>query len=236
MPISMRINKYISQSGLCSKRQADRLIAAGQVTVNGDLARVGLLVSEQDKIVVRGEPLDAKPEAVYLLYHKPIGVVCTNDQTVTGNLVGAINYPQRVFAVGRLDKASEGLLLLTNDGDVFNKILRAEHAHQKEYLVTVNSPLTEDFLAQMRAGVLILDTITLPCQVAQINSTTFNIILTQGLNLQIRRMCQALGYRVLKLQRIRIMNLQLDSLPVNQYRALTSPEMTQLQALLNTRA
>lgn len=207
----------------------------GQVTVNSKQARVGQLVGGEDKVRVKGQLVGVKPKLVYLLYHKPVGVVCTNDQTVEGNLVDAINYPQRVFAVGRLDKASEGLLLLTNDGAIFNQILRAEHAHQKEYLVTVDKPLTDEFVTQMAAGVPILDTITLPCQVTRIDPTTFNIVLTQGLNLQIRRMCQALGYRVLKLQRIRIMNLQLDLLPVNQCRKLTSQEMKQLQVLLNAR-
>lgn len=234
MLTSVRINKYLSQSGVCSKRQADRLILDGQVTVNGNLAQVGQLVSEQDEIAVNGQPLGEKPELVYLIYHKPVGVVCTNDQTVTGNLVNAINYPQRVFAVGRLDKASEGLLLLTNDGDIFNKILRAEHAHQKEYLVTVNKPLTEAFLARMASGVSILETVTLPCQVTKMTSTTFNIVLTQGLNLQIRRMCQVLGYRVLRLQRTRIMNLHLRSLQANCYRELTVEEWSQLTRTLNS--
>jgi len=232
MPTAIRINKYLSQAGICSKRAADRLILAGQVLVNGRLAKVGQFVFEQDRVVVDGQPIEDKPEPIYRLYHKPVGVVCTNDQNVSGNLVDALNYSERVFAVGRLDKASEGLLLLTNDGTIFNQILRAENAHQKTYLVTVDQPLTQLFLSQMASGVPILNTVTLPCDVTQVDQITFQIVLTQGLNLQIRRMCQALGYRVQRLQRIQIMNLHLEGLQANASRELSQKEKTDLLSLL----
>jgi 23S rRNA pseudouridine2604 synthase len=224
----MRINKYFSQRGICSKRAADRLILAGRVKVNGLAAQVGQNVDSQDLVLLDGQPLDEKPKPVYLLYHKPVGVVCTNDQSVPGNLVDALDYPQRLFAVGRLDKASEGLLLLTNDGAIFNPILRAEQGHEKEYLVTVDKPITPAFLSAMAAGVPILQTITLPCVVTPVSDQVFNILLTQGLNLQIRRMCQALGYRVEKLQRTRIMHLHLGDLAANQYRGLSHQERLML--------
>lgn len=201
--------------------------------MNGQLAKVGQLVSDIDQVWVNGQLIESKPDFIYLLYHKPVGVVCTNDQKVSGNLVDAVNYSQRVFAVGRLDKASEGLLLLTNDGAIFNQILRAENAHQKTYLVGVNKPITEAFLTQMASGVSILDTVTLPCQVTKIDEFTFQIVLTQGLNLQIRRMCQALGYRVERLQRTQIMNLHLQGLLPNQYRELYESEKIQLFDLLS---
>lgn len=220
----MRINKYFSQRGVCSKRAADRLILAGLVEVNGRPAQVGQDVNSQDVVLLNGQPLGKQPQPVYLLYHKPIGVVCTNDPSVKGNLVDALDYPQRLFAVGRLDKASEGLLLLTNDGAIFNPILRAEQGHEKEYVVTVDIPITPAFLSAMAAGVPILHTITLPCSVTQVSEQVFNIVLTQGLNLQIRRMCQALGYKVQKLQRVRIMHLTLGALAANQYRELSTEE------------
>ena len=220
----MRINKYFSQRGICSKRAADRLILAGLVEVNGRPAQVGQQLDSQDLVLLNGQPLGKQPQPVYLLYHKPIGVVCTNDQNVPGNLVAALDYPQRLFAVGRLDKASEGLLLLTNDGAIFNPILRAEQGHEKEYVVTVDTPITPAFLSAMAAGVPILQTVTLPCSVTQVSDQVFNIVLTQGLNLQIRRMCQALGYRVEKLQRTRIMHLQLGDLAANQHRDLSHQE------------
>ena len=233
MIISMRINKYLSGVGLCSKRQADRLILSGQVTVNGELAVVGQRVSDQDNIIVSGQKVNEKPQSVYLLYHKPIGVVCTNDQTVVGNLVDAIDYPLRLFAVGRLDKNSEGLLLLTNDGAIFNRILKSENAHEKEYLVDLDQPVTNAFLVEMAKGVPILETVTLPCRVTKVSEKGFKIVLTQGLNLQIRRMCQALGYRVERLQRIRIMNLHLASLNPGEYRELSIQEINALQAELS---
>lgn len=224
----MRINKYLSQHGVCSKRAADRLILAGQVAVNGLAAEVGQRVDPQDEVWVKGQAIHAKPKPIYLLYHKPVGVVCSNDRTVKANLVNALDYPQRLFAVGRLDKHSEGLLLLTNDGAIFNPILRAEHQHEKEYIVTVDRPITSAFLTEMASGVPILNTTTLPCLVTQISARMFNIVLTQGLNLQIRRMCKTLGYRVEKLQRIRIMHLKLGYLETNQYRELSADEQADL--------
>ena len=233
MSTSIRINKYLSQFGICSKRAADRMILDGEVLVNGQLAKVGQLVSDIDQVWVNGQLIDSRPEPIYLLYHKPVGVVCTNDQAVSGNLVDALNYSQRVFVVGRLDKASEGLLLLTNDGVIFNQILRAENAHQKTYSVRVNKQITEAFLNEMASGVSILDTVTLPCQVTKIDAFTFQIVLTQGLNLQIRRMCQALEYRVVRLQRTQIMNLHLYGLLPNQYRKLNESEKGELFDLLS---
>jgi len=231
---SVRINKYLSRAGVCSKRQADRLVLSGDVRVNGQLAVVGQLVTEADNVVVKGQAVGKQPESVYLLYHKPVGVVCTNDQTVAGNLVDALNYPLRVFAVGRLDKNSEGLLLLTNDGAVFNRILKAENAHEKAYLVTVDKVITDSFLAELASGVPILNTVTLPCVVNKTSGSlenVFNIVLTQGLNLQIRRMCQALGYRVKRLQRTRIMNLHLMGLDSGEVRELTGEEIRVLKGL-----
>ncbi len=227
-----RINKYLSEMGVCSKRQADRWIEAGQIRVNNEPAFLGQLVSSADQVEVNGQRVAEKPQPVYLLYHKPVGVVCTNDQSVSGNLVEALNYPQRVFAIGRLDKASEGLLLLSNDGEIFNRILRAENAHEKEYLVTVDQPVNSEFIQQMSAGVEIMHTVTQPCYVEQRSKNEFKIILKQGLNRQIRRMCKALGYRVLRLQRTRIMNLQLAGLEVGSYRELTADERRELLALL----
>jgi 23S rRNA pseudouridine2604 synthase len=220
----MRINKYFSQRGVCSKRAADRLVLAGLVAVNGRPAKVGQQLDAQDVVLLNGQPLGERPKPIYLLYHKPVGVVCTNDQSVPGNLVDALQYPQRLFAVGRLDKASEGLLLLTNDGAIFNPMLRPEQGHEKEYLVTVDKPITPAFVSAMSAGVPILQTITLPCAVTQLSRHVFNIVLTQGLNRQIRRMCEFFGYRVEKLQRTRIMHLQIDDLAANQYRDLSHQE------------
>lgn len=224
MTTSIRINKYLSEMGICSKRQADRWIQAGKITVNGEAAYLGQWVGSSDQVIVNGHKVKEKPKPLYLLYHKPVGVICTNDQTVPGNLVDALGLSQRVFAVGRLDKESEGLLILTNDGEIFNKILRSENAHEKEYVVTVNLPISEAFLSKMASGVEILDTTTQACSVQKISGNVFKIILTQGLNLQIRRMCKALGYRVMRLQRIRIMNLELGELETGQYREFSLEE------------
>lgn len=228
----MRINRYLSQAGLCSKREVDRWIEQGRVRVNGEPAVLGMRLSESDRVAVDGEPVTSFPEPVYLLYHKPVGVTCTHDEDVEGNLTEAVGYPQKVFAVGRLDKASEGLLLLTNQGELFNKILRAQNGHEKEYIVTVDRPLNDTFLQQMRSGVEILNTVTLPCEVELLDIHRFKITLKQGLNRQIRRMCKALGYRVMRLQRVRIMNLHLDDLPCGQWRPLSSNEQTALLAQL----
>ena len=228
----MRLNKYISETGICSRREADRLIEQGQVLVNGSPAETGMKVSDTDSIVVAGKPLKAKPKAVYLVYHKPVGVVCTTDTAVKGNIVDAVNYPQRIFPIGRLDKPSSGLILLTNDGDIVNKILRAGNAHEKEYLVSVDKPINRQFCQRMAAGVPILGTVTKPCKVTQIGPDRFSIILTQGLNRQIRRMTAYLGFEVTRLKRIRIMSIQLADLKPGQWREVTSAEFALLSDLL----
>lgn len=227
-----RLNKFISDTGFCSRREADKLIEQGLVTVNGQIGTLGTKVTEQDVVLVNGKPLQAKPRRVYLAYHKAVGITCTTELDVKGNIIDAIGYPERIFPIGRLDKESEGLIFLTNDGDIVNKILRAGNEHEKEYIVTVDKPITEQFLRKMAAGVPILDTITLPCQVKQISRHTFNIVLTQGLNRQIRRMTEFLGFNVTKLKRVRIMNVRLAELKAGQYRELTQAEMTELEAKL----
>lgn len=230
----MRINKYISETGFCSRRETDRLIAAGRITINGEVCVKGAEVEAEDLVLIDGKEIpqvDRKP--VYLALNKPIGIVCTAAQQVEGNIIQYVNYPSRIFAVGRLDKASEGLILLTNDGEIVNKMMRSEHNHEKEYVVTVDKPITDDFLRMMSQGVEILDVITKPCEVYRHRENVFRIILTQGLNLQIRRMCKALGYRVLKLERIRIMNITLDQMERGQWRHLEKHELSTLLARLN---
>lgn len=227
-----RLNKFISDTGLCSRREADKLIETGQVSVNGAIAPVGLKVSEQDQVLVQGKPLKAKPKRVYLAYHKPVGITCTTERHIHGNIIDAIRYPERIFPIGRLDKPSEGLIFLTNDGDIVNKILRAGNAHDKEYVVTVNKPITERFIQQMSRGVPILDTVTLPCNVVQKSKQSFNITLTQGLNRQIRRMCEYLGYEVQTLKRTRIMHIRLAGLKPGQWRLLDDVEIRMLEAQL----
>jgi len=231
---TVRINKFLSQSGYCSRREADSLITQDRVLINGKKASMGQQVGPQDLVLVDGEVLSQKPQKkkLYLAFHKPVGIVCTTDTRVEkDNIIDFINYPQRIFPIGRLDKMSEGLILMTNDGDIVNKILRARNQHEKEYIVTVNKPVTADFVAKMAGGIPILDTVTRPCIVEQIHKKQFRIILTQGLNRQIRRMCEYLGYRVVKLRRIRIMNISLD-VPVGKYRALRADELKELHQLL----
>ncbi|MBI3562956.1 MAG: 23S rRNA pseudouridine(2604) synthase RluF [Gammaproteobacteria bacterium] len=230
--VATRLNKYISDTGICSRREADRLIEQGHVEVNGQRAQIGMKVSAADRITVNGTPLRAKPQAVYLAYHKPVGITCTTDQAIAGNIVDAVNYKARIFPIGRLDKESEGLILLTNDGDIVNKILRAGNAHEKEYVVTVDKPINDAFIQALSAGVPILDTVTLPCPVYKRSSHCFNIILTQGLNRQIRRMAEYLGYKVTRLARTRIMNIPLGKLPPGQWRELNAQEMQQIEAML----
>ncbi|MDG6773515.1 pseudouridine synthase [Thiomicrorhabdus sp. ZW0627] len=220
----VRINKFLSEAGVCSRKQADRLIEQGEVSVNGATAFLGMKICDGDHIMVGGVPIESKPDPIYLLYHKPVGITCTHDLSVADNLVEAVDFPQRVFAVGRLDKASEGLMLLTNDGEIVNRVLRAENAHQKVYAVTVDKPVTQEFLQTMSSGVAILDTVTRPCQVSRLGENRFEIILTQGLNRQIRRMCKTLRYRVTRLQRQRIMHLELGDLQEGQWRFLTEEE------------
>ena len=232
--IVYRLNKFISDTGFCSRREADKFIENGQVTVNGAVAPVGLKVSATDQVLIDGKPLKAKPKRVYMAYHKPVGITCTTERHIHGNIIDAIRYPERIFPIGRLDKPSEGLIFLTNDGDIVNKILRAGNAHEKEYVVTVNKPITERFIRQMSTGVPILDTITLPCSVTQKSKQSFSIILTQGLNRQIRRMCEYLGYEVQTLKRTRIMHIRVAGLKPGQWRLLDELEIRMLEAQLLT--
>ncbi len=228
----MRINKYISETGICSRREADKLIEAKRVTINGNIAELGSTVQPGDKVLLDGKPIGTKKKSVYIALNKPVGITSTTEKHVEGNIVDFVNHPERIFPIGRLDKDSEGLILLTNDGDIVNKILRAENNHEKEYIVTVNKPITSSFIQGMSSGVHILGTKTKPCKVSRINDRVFRIILTQGLNRQIRRMCQAFGYQVVRLQRIRIMNIKLDGLKTGQWRNLTSNELKELMDLL----
>lgn len=225
-----RINKYLSEIGYCSRREADKLIAAGRIKINGKVVAMGQKLLPGDELSVNGKKIDApQQELVYLAFNKPPGIVCTTDTRVEkDNIIDYINYPTRIFPIGRLDKASEGLIFLTNDGDIVNKILRARNQHEKEYIVTVHKPVTPAFLEKMAKGVPILGTMTRKCTVEQTHKNQFRIILTQGLNRQIRRMCEYLGYRVTQLKRIRIMNVQLD-LKVGAYRPFTAKELAVLK-------
>ena len=228
-----RINKYLSEIGYCSRREADRLIAAGRILVNGEKAEMGLKICPEDQIIVNGEALsNPKNKLVYLAFNKPKGIVCTTNTSVEkDNIIDYINYPKRIFPIGRLDKPSEGLIFLTNDGDIVNKILRARNNHEKEYLVTVNKPITKKFIDKMGNGLPVLDTVTKKCFVKQTHKNKFKIILTQGLNRQIRRMCEFLNYKVVDLKRIRIMNIKLD-VPTGKYREFTKEEILELKILL----
>ena len=221
----MRINKYLAETGTCSRREADQWIEAGRITVDGTRAVLGTQVSEGAVVLVDGKPLPDRPRKVYLALNKPMGIECTTDRDVPGNIVDFVGHRERVFPIGRLDKDSEGLILLTNDGDIVNTILRAENEHEKEYVVAVDRPLTPAFLAGMAAGVPILDTVTNPCKVTQVGRNTFRIVLTQGLNRQIRRMCEHFDYTVRGLQRVRIMHVRLGDLPVGRWRPLTAAEL-----------
>lgn len=219
--------------GVCSRKQADQLIAEYKVKINGEFAHLGQKVFTDDLIEVDNQAIKLRPKPIFLLYHKPVGVVCTHDLSVKNNIEQAINYPHRVFAVGRLDKASEGLMLLTNQGDSVNKIMRAENKHQKVYKVWVETPLTESFKQEMESGVKILDRVTLPCKVELLDEICFQITLFQGLNLQIRRMCKALGYRVLRLQRIQIMDFKLGDLAEGETHLLSELQTETMLAKLN---
>jgi 23S rRNA pseudouridine2604 synthase len=226
------LNKFISDTGYCSRREADRLIEAGRVMINGVIAKKGNRVGKGDQVLLDGEPLSIKPRPVYIAFHKPVGVVCTTDQRDPDNIIDHLHHSERIFPIGRLDKMSQGLILLTNDGDIVNKILRAGNYHEKEYIVTVHKPIDQAFVKTMATGVPILDTVTRPCTVREINDTTFSIILTQGLNRQIRRMCEYLGYTVKALTRIRIMDLTLDGIAYDTWRYLTEAEVINLMELV----
>ena len=221
----MRLNKYISETGICSRREADAWIASGRVTINGKPAELGMQVNEGDEVRVDKRVVGAKKQHLYICLNKPVGITCTTERHIEGNIVDFVNHPARIFPIGRLDKDSEGLILLTNHGDIVNVILRAENNHEKEYIVTVDKPVTETFLAGMAGGVRILGERTKPCQVHRVGDCVFRIILTQGLNRQIRRMCEVFGYHVRRLQRIRIMNIKLGSLKVGQWRDLSEAEL-----------
>jgi 23S rRNA pseudouridine2604 synthase len=229
----LRINKFISEKGVCSRREADKFIEAGRVTINNIRAEMGSKVKPEDEVRLDGKLLTEREKLVYIALNKPIGITSTTEHKVRDNIVDFINYPQRIFPIGRLDKDSEGLILLTNDGDIVNKILRAGNNHDKEYIVTVDKPITSDFIHNMASGVRILDTITKPCIVSKEARNVFRIILTQGLNRQIRRMCEAFGYKVLKLKRIRIMNIHLKDLPTGKWRYLTAEELSTLNSLIS---
>lgn len=229
----IRLNKFISEKGLCSRREADKFIEMGKVTVNGIVAEVGTKVSIEDEVTLNGKPLREREELVYIAFNKPVGITCTTERKVKGNIIDFINYPKRIFPIGRLDKDSDGLLLLTNDGDIVNKILRAGNNHEKEYLVTVDKSITSEFVKALSNGVPILGTVTKKCIVRKESNFVFRIFLTQGLNRQIRRMCEYLGYTVVRLQRIRIMNINLKSLPLGKWRYLSSDELTTLSHLIS---
>lgn len=227
-----RINKFLSESGYCSRREADKLLEDGRITINGVVPVLGTKVSVNDEIRVNGKLVrENREKPIYLAFNKPVGIECTTNQNVRDNIVNYINYPKRIFPIGRLDKASEGLIFLTDDGDIVNKILRARNNHEKEYSVTVKQPITNKFIVKMSNGVPILDTITRKCKVEQISEFVFKIILTQGLNRQIRRMCEHLDYEVTSLKRIRIINITLD-VHVGRFRELTSDEIQQLHKLI----
>lgn len=232
-PASIRINKFISEKGICSRREADKLIEQNRVTINGTIAETGFKVTENDEVKLDGKILNKKEECVYIALNKPTGITCTTEKKISGNIVDFINHPKRIFPIGRLDKESEGLIFLTNDGDIVNKILRAGNNHEKEYIVTVDKPITSNFINGMSSGVPILNTVTNPCKVTKESTRVFRIILTQGLNRQIRRMCEAFGYNVLKLKRVRIMNVTLDNLPTGKWRYLTFNELKTINSLIS---
>ena len=232
--MATRINKFLSEVGYCSRRAADRLIEEGKVTINGKIPEMGTKINRGDQVEVEGQRIErsTKTKNIYLAFNKPVGIVCTTDRRVEfDNIIDYIRYPKRIFPVGRLDKLSEGLIFLTNDGDIVNKILRSKNNHEKEYIVSVNRPIDRDFIHRMSNGVEILDTLTKNCFVKQLGEKKFKIVLTQGLNRQIRRMCESLGYKVRSLKRVRIMNIKLD-VPTGKYREFTKEELLELNVLL----
>lgn len=226
-----RLNKFISETGFCSRREADRLIEQGRVTINGKNPEMGTKVTSEDEVLVDGKPLREKRKAIYIALNKPTGITCTTERDIPGNIVDFIGHKERIFPIGRLDKPSDGLIFLTNDGDIVNKILRAGNNHEKEYVVRVDRPITPEFLKKMASGVSILDTVTLPCEITKESEYSFRIVLTQGLNRQIRRMCEALDYRVFKLRRVRVMNITIDGIPNGKWRYLSDDEVKTLLEL-----
>jgi len=225
-----RINKYIASSGLCSRREADRLIEEGRVMVNGIVAESGMQVCGDDVVLVDGKNIIPETNDVYIAFNKPLGVTCTTDSRDPSNIIDYIGYPERIFPIGRLDKNSSGLILLTNDGSIVNTLLRAENNHEKEYQVTVDRPYDDKFIKEMQSGVPVLGQITLPCKINRVSARVFRIILHQGLNRQIRRMCEYEGYKVVKLRRIRFMNINLGTLGTGQWRYLTAKEVNELKS------
>lgn len=224
----IRLNKYLSDSGVCSRREADRLIEAGKVTVDGRVAVMGERIQNGQKVTCQGKPVSLQEELILLAFNKPVGIECTSDHDNPDNIIDFIHYPKRIFNVGRLDKNSCGLILMTNDGDLANQISKSVNCHEKEYVVRVNKKITQDFVDKMSGGLPILDTVTKPCTVKKVDENTFNIILTQGLNRQIRRMCEVLGYKVTHLQRIRVMNIKIGKLKSGTYRKVTQEEIKEL--------
>ncbi|MGG2016549.1 pseudouridine synthase [Bacillus sp. S10(2024)] len=228
----MRINKFVSETGYYSRRETNRLIAEKRITVNGEICEPGQEVEPDDIVLVDGKPIPRKKHPIYIALNKPIGITCTAAKHIEGNIIDFVNYPERIFPIGRLDKASQGLILMTNDGDIVNKMMRSEHGHEKEYIVTVDKPFDDAFLKGMAGGVTIRDGKTNPCDIYRISDLVFRIILTQGMNRQIRRMCRAFGYTVTRLERIRIMNITIDGIETGQWRDLTEEELSELLALL----
>jgi 23S rRNA pseudouridine2604 synthase len=224
----VRLNKFISETGVCSRREADKWIDAGRVTCNGQVAALGTQVADGDRICIDGEPIGAKKNSIYIALNKPVGITCTTEAHIEENVIDLVGHPERIFPIGRLDKDSEGLILLTNNGDIVNEILRSENNHEKEYIVTVDRPITDLSLTMMAGGVKIMGVLTKPCRVSRIDQRSFRMVLTQGLNRQIRRMCSALGYKAQRLQRVRIMNVHLGTLSVGQWRPLTERELAGL--------
>jgi 23S rRNA pseudouridine2604 synthase len=224
----VRLNKYISETGVCSRREADKWIEAGRVTCNGHRAALGTQVAEGDEVRIDGELIGVKKKQIYIALNKPVGIVCTTETHIKDNIIELVQYPERIFPVGRLDRDSEGLILLTNNGDIVNEILRSENNHEKEYLVTVDRPITDLALRMMAGGVKIMGEVTKPAEVARIDAQSFRIILNQGLNRQIRRMCSALGYKAQRLQRVRIMSIRLGALSPGQWRHLSAAELAKL--------
>ena len=231
-PEEIRLNKYMSETGICSRREADRYIESGRVTVDGVKAIPGIKVSKGQVVKLDGKSISKEEEMIYIALNKPVGITCTTDRNIKGNIVDFVSHEKRIFHIGRLDKDSEGLILLTNDGDIVNKILRAGNNHDKEYIVTVNKPINDKFIKRMGNGIKILGKITKKCPVNKEGEKTFRIILTEGMNRQIRRMCEALGYKVTKLKRIRIMNIKLGKLKIGEWRNLTNEELKGLNELI----